>query len=450
MIFRKLCSPSWPILGLLVGLIGLVLSAFYSFSGLAADYVRWGDIINNIQDAFVWSGFLLSAIIAFNSSSLSAPHVQSATGIGKKPLWIQLGYIAVCSSAALVFLLTIGQLPLIIRALLEQSPVFEPALPSLITVFLFSLTTSTISTIIGFALSRLFPIIPALLSTLIYYATVAIGVNDNRLWLIVPLRASGDLDYTTFSLNNSLKNVAALCILALFALLLLTLITHVRNLTSPTLTSLSGALSVVVIVLIGASASLAAGPGSLVNNDVCQTGTSGVELCVTKADEPGLKRAMENIDALVSLIPGEEVQEKKLAEVHSFHLRNTILNSDNHWRNVEIRGKELRLDLTQFALSAAGIGQCTDPVAGETMAVERIAVYLLNKSGSYSHKFEDGGTTLYNAVNESDGSVSQVDDYLSQLSDEQVATLLRDNWQQIHSCQAPYSLVSKPKPAGDN
>lgn len=78
------------------------------------------------------------------------------------------------------------------------------------------------------------------------------------------------------------------------------------------------------------------------------------------------------------------------------------------------------------------------------MVIERVAVFFLKDSGSYSQNLERYGA-LYQSVDASTGAVTTHSTVLTDAPREKTLEFLEANWHDIYACRADMSLLDAPE-----
>lgn len=148
---------------------------------------------------------------------------------------------------------------------------------------------------------------------------------------------------------------------------------------------------------------------------------------MNQADTPGLVRAISDIDAVQTqshAIP----RYRQLAEYNSFRIHS----EDTNYVSFAMDNPQRRADLTNVALAASGIDNCTDRLSEGAMAIERVAVYFLNQAHAYSRPLDNYGA-LYASYDESGQPETHVD-WLGAAGPERANAVISQHWDEIYAC----------------
>lgn len=433
-----------PILGYALAIGALIYSIYMMLPQMKVAYVRWPDIASTLGWTMGMVYFFLLPVAGYTAAALSAPRVLTASGIGTRPLKLQLLGAGVILATIVFVALVAGQIPAIIRAIANTHTFSAFFALDLLAACLFLIAGTALATLLGVALARFHPIISALVNLAIAYIIVATLVNINSLWAFSPLSNKGEGAITYAEANVPGFSINAAFSLGLAGLFWACLwgITTLSTSGRSSRAGLAAYASAVMVVAIGLGVQALLGSSRpLVNKDICATTAGGnIEVCVDRADEPGLPKALSDVEAFLALIP-DRAPSMKFAELNSYSLRSdSTIGEDWQWFTTNNPGR--RIDVTPLAREIMGINNCTSPVAEPTMTTERFATYLIKQAGVYSKNVEKYGA-LYMSANEN-GETEQVPDILTSQGDPaKVREYIKQHWEQIHSCTGNYAMLDE-------
>ncbi|MEX3517198.1 hypothetical protein VVR26_07060 [Corynebacterium camporealensis] len=299
MILRSLGSPTFKVAGYFQVALVLGFSLYQPLSHLHVAYVRWPDAADDFHAATAFALFLLGIVVAFNVASLSTPKSYFETGLGRYSLGRQLIRVVLVSSLCSWVAILLGQLPTIVRGLIDAPTLILPYLLSVLSSLALLCTAGAVFATLGFVLRSFHPLIAALVAVLVAYVVVAISLNTAALWAVAPL--SQDTIFSAFNLRNGVIALLVGAVLAVVLVAVVRMVIDKRAGMPPLALGASTLGSVLVILALAGVVQSLLGPAALANNGVCRTGKSGIEVCVDRADEQGLEQAVRDADAMAEL-----------------------------------------------------------------------------------------------------------------------------------------------------
>lgn len=424
---KNLGSPSQPFLGFIGVVAVLLFSAKLSIEQWAQSYYRIPELANNVQYCTAIASLLVCGLVAFNSSALSTPRGFYAAGIGARPLAQQLLQHSAVSSSSLFVAILVGQVPLWLYAAKSGTVFTFPFFLTLATCWLFLGSMGAFASLVGFTVRKFHPIVAALFSVLMTYFIVAFTASTTKTWAVSPLSGQFTSPFPFFSTRNwAISALVAFGVFLLFAQVL-AIVVELRHRWEPQRSSLAAVLGTSAVFFIAFAAQSVVGAKPATDHDVCETSVTGIEVCVDKADSAGLKEAVENIDS-VQAQSHSAPKYRHMAEYNTYRIQN----KDERYVSFSMNGPAHRADLTNVALAAAGIDNCTDRLNEGAMTIERVAVYFLNQAHAYSRPLEKYGA-LYASYNESGQPELHVD-WLSEAGTERANTVISQHWDEIYAC----------------
>ncbi|AHI20639.1 MAG: hypothetical protein ACTIA3_12270 [Corynebacterium casei] len=433
MIVRKLGSPALPALGLISLAVALGFSLYYSITGFSVSYVRWPDIDSTVRWLTFLSGTFVSICSAYNAASLAAPRVITNTGLGKITPFSQLVRVALTLSVYSILMLVLGQLPLILRATVDNESFPVEFILTVITCATFTFSMSLVAVFVGKALSAFPSTIAAIVMAPIAYFVFVIATNSQSVWALVPARAPYQGLFNQFNVyNHFVPMPLAICAAGLLVLLLWVVIYKMRNqpVARQSGVAISG-IALVSVLLIGVQGTI--GQPHQAENDVCKTTNNGSVICVNQADQLALPDMVEEANAMLTLAPAET------APVNMNEYNSGSLRKDPDSKILRIVGDERKADYSDFAMHIVGSSNCTTANSEGAYVAERVAAYLITESGATSKNLESYGY-LYMAVNE-DGEIREAYNPLDEASHEMASAFLSSHWDEIHSCNGTYEML---------
>lgn len=438
MMLRTLGSPARPLFGFLLFAVACGFSARLSFQQFGFAYLRWPTLANNVQYSLTVTCLVLGPLVAYNTAAIAARNSYFANNIGKIRLSRQVLSLCLWSSSITIGTIVLAQLPLIVRALTTPSTGLVRYGLIVLSSLLFSVALTAVAAIIGWMLRSFHPVIGALAAGLMSYFAAATISNSPIAWAVSPLQTDFVYPATFFNLDNCLTQVGGVLSIALLSGAIVYALTSKPGPTSRISSPLTAGGALALILLAGIGVQSFAGELYAEDSDVCKDSASGIEVCVSFADQPGLEAAIRDVDAVqgLSLSPPKY---QKIAEFATYksHTR------DLAYKPFHINPKNGRADLSELALQAAGIGNCTDRMKPGAMVIERVAAYFLTEAGAYSKPLEKYGA-LYQSIDET-GEATQHINPLTELSKDDATALISSHWESIYGCTGTYDMLTEPK-----
>lgn len=433
MIARKFGSPALPVLGIILLVASVGISLLFAARELQFVYVRTPDVGYGLRLATSYLSFGVGIVTAFNVAALSAPRVYSATSLGRYPLARQVVLLSLTPAAVAAAGVLIGFLPVVALAAARGRAMSGGVLLNLLACVAFLAIIAALTALIGISLRRLHPVISALVALLLTYFVVAFAANSSATWAVAAISLDAINRTDVVEPRNSSVAVLVSGVVALVGVVLVAVVARVRK-----GEALVGAAAVLTISGVAAGGQALAGPVAVLDRDVCATTPGGTEVCVDASDAPGLQRMVGDVAAVEEFLPAEN-QPPALADVSSYRIKT----AHPGYRYFLVRGSERRLDIGEFLLAELGLSSCTDPTAEGAFVIDRVGVYIVNKTGAYSKNVEENGA-FYQAYSDAGSALAAPVDELSMLPEGVADRLIHENWDAITSCQGSIDMVRAP------
>ena len=429
MITRRLSSPALPLLGGVMVTAGLGVAIWFAISDIDVAYLRWPDVAYRLRFLTTILSFIVSVVAAYNAASLSTPKLFTASSLGKRPLQHQLVSVAVAVASLATAAILIGYSPAIITAIVQTRAVPFAIVGTAASLAFYLLIIAALSSLVGIALRKVHPLIAAVVALLLSYLIGAFAANEITTWAVLPINSNSVYRYILFQGNYT--SLAALSTLIVAGALILCVAMVAKLITAPfSFTQLT-----VPVIAIIATAGLA-GLGQ-VTEDACGRSAQGSEICVDRADSPALDRAAEDLSAIESFAP-RPTTSARYAEFHSYRA------GDSAYRSFELDDKERRMDVSSLVLSNLGLDSCTDPLSEGAKVIDRVGVYAVKQTGTYSRIVAENGAFYY-AFDEA-GNKLVPEDELSKLPPEVANERIAANIDAITTCHGTFEMLGVPAP----
>jgi len=437
MITRRLGSPALPLLGGIMAIAGLGVALWFAISDIDVAYLRWPDLAYRLRFLTTILSFVVSVVAAYNAASLSAPKLFTASSLGKRPLHHQLVSVAVAVASLATAAILIGYSPAIIAAIVQTRALPFAFVGTAASLAFYLLIIAALSSLVGIALRKVHPLIAAVVALLLSYLIGAFAANEIATWAVLPINSNSVYRYILFQGNYT--SLAALSTFMVAGALILCVAMVAKLITAP---FSSTRLTVPVIAII-ATAGLAGlgqvtlGQAHKSDEDACGRSAQGSEICVDQADSPALDRAAEDLSAIESFA-SRPTTSARYAEFHSYRA------GDSAYRSFELDEKERRMDVSSLVLSNLGLDSCTDPLSEGAKVIDRVGVYAVKQTDTYSRIVAENGAFYY-AFDEA-GNKLVPEDELSKLPPEVANERIAANIDAITTCHGTFEMLGVPAP----
>lgn len=437
MIIRRLGSPALPLFGVIVTAAGLGVALWFAITDIDATYLRWPDVAYRLRFVTTILSFVVSPVSAYNAASLSAPKLFTAASLGKRPLHHQLVSVAVAVACLASAAILIGYSPAIIATAMQTRALPFSFVSGAASLTFYLLIIAALSSLIGIALRKIHPLIAAVIALLVSYLIGAFAANEIATWAVLPINSNSVYRYILFQGNYTA--LSALSTFMVAGALILCVAMVAKLVTAP----FSFAQLTVSVIAIIATAGLAGlgqvtlGQAHKSDEDACGRSVQGSEICVDRADSPALNRVVEDLSAIESFAP-RPTSSAQYAEFHSYRA------GDSAYRSFALDEKERRMDVSRLVLSSLGLDSCSDPLSEGAKVIDRVGVYAVKQTGTYSKSVADHGA-FYRTIDES-GKVILPEDELSKLPPEVANERIAANIDAITTCHGTFEMLGVPAP----
>ena len=437
MIARRLGSPAMPILGAIVLVASVVASLWFGVADIGVVYMRWPDLAYRLRATTTIAAFGVGAVSAYNAAALSAQGLFTASSLGKYPLARQLVHVALTVALLTLAAILLGYSPAVVTAAFQTQTFPLAFVGAVASLAFFLVTIAAVSALLGVALRKVHPLIASVIALLFSYFVAAFAANETTAWAVFPINQITGLHSVLFEDKNALA--AAIVTLLVASILLLTLAAIANVLTTSPSPAKLAVRSAGIVAAVGLAAFGQSMAGGLekTDDDRCRESGGGSVICVDASDEPGLQMAIDDLDAIDSFTP-VHAQPTQFAEMQSYRFR------DPSYQAIEMQSPNRRIDVSERVLENLGLASCTDPLSEGAKVIDRVGVYVVKQTGTYSHLVAKNGAFYY-AADEA-GNTFVPEDELSKLPPDVANERIAANIDAITHCQGTFEMLGVPAP----
>lgn len=437
MITRRLGSPAMPVLGGIVVTAAVIASLWFAVSDIRVVYMRWPDLAYRLRAITTIASFGVGAVSAYNAAALSAQGLFTASSLGKYPLARQLVRVALTVALLTLAAILIGYSPAVVIAALQTQTLPLAFVGTVASLAFFLVTIAAVSALLGVTLRKVHPLIASVIALLFSYFVAAFAANETTAWAVFPINQITGLHSVLFEKKCVLA--AAIATLLVTSILLITLAAIAKAVTANPSPAKLAVRSAGIVAAVGFAALGQSMAGGLekTDDDRCRETGGGSVVCVDASDEPGLQMAIDDLDAIDSFTP-MHAQPTQFAELQSYHL------GDPSYQAIEIQSPNRRIDVSERVLENLGLDSCTDPLSEGAKVIDRVGVYAVKQTGTYSQIVAENGAFYY-AFDEA-GNKLVPEDELSKLPPEVANERIAANIDAITTCHGTFEMLGVPAP----